>query len=64
MNLIEGLQSEMNRCRELIKIYESIPSGLFGLTMIKQEIEHAEKAIAESDTVEMVKCYENLRKCE
>jgi len=64
MNLIEALQSELNRCRELIKLYESIPTGMFASIMIKKEIELAEKAIACGDMVEMYKCHENLRKCE
>lgn len=63
-NIIEGLQSEMNRCRELLKIYAEIPTGAFASAMINQEILDAEKAIAEGDTVEMIRCYAELKKCE
>lgn len=46
MSLMEGLIQELNRCRELLKEYESIgPPGQFGATMIRIEIEAAEKAM-------------------
>ena len=43
MNLIEGLQEEMSRCKEVLREYEAIPQGVFGATMIKLEIKKAEK---------------------
>jgi len=63
-NLMEGLQKEMNRCRELVKLYEEIPTGGFGATMIKQDISNAEKAIAGGDIVEMLKIFKVLQECE
>ena len=64
MNLIEGLQEEMNRCRELLKEYEAIGSaGIFGATMIKQEIRIAENNISKGDTIGMLKSYEELKSC-
>lgn len=63
MNLIEGLQKEMERCRELVKIYEQIPTGSFGAAMIRQDIEHAEKAIADNNMFDMLACYKKLKKC-
>jgi len=64
MNLIEGLQSEMNRCRELVKLYDEIPTGAFGSAMIKAEIKNAEDAIASGDTIKMLSCYKSLQGCE
>ena len=62
MNLIEGLQQEMNRCRDLLKVFEDIgPTGQFGLAMIKAEIIQGEKAIASGDVVEMVGAYKSLK---
>ncbi len=62
MNLIEGIQSEMNRVRELRTQYAAIgPSGIFGRSLIDAEIKLAEKAIAESDVVEMLKSYKTLQ---
>lgn len=59
-SLIEGLQKEMNRCRELLKAYEEIPQGAFGASMIKLEISQAEASIADGDTVAMVRCFKSL----
>lgn len=61
MNLIEGLQKEANRRRELLKQYEAIgPEGAFGAAMLKIDIERAEKAVASGDVVEMVGVYREL----
>ncbi len=60
-NLIEEIQSEISRCTELVKLYEEIPTGGFGATMIRQSIEAAEKALASDDTVKMVRCLSDLR---
>lgn len=52
----------MNRCRELLKVYEDIgPAGQYGLAMIKAEIIQGEKAIASGDVVEMVGAYKSLK---
>lgn len=59
-NLIEGIQSQTNRCREVLKIYEELPTGEFGAMMIKQSIKAAETAIAGGDVVEMLRCYKDL----
>jgi hypothetical protein len=63
-NLIDGMQSQMNRCRSLIKNYKAIPTGAFEATAIKKIIIDAEKAIAGRDVAEMVKCYRKLEACE
>jgi len=63
MNLIEGLQEEMSRCHELLKLYEEIPTGAFGAMMIKKEILDAEKAIANGDTIEMMRSCKSLKEC-
>ncbi len=64
MNLIEGLQEELERNKELLKLYEEIPQGKFGSTMIKLSIKNAENAIANNDTVEMIRCYKDLQENE
>ena len=60
MNLIEGLQEELDRNKELLEVYKSIPTGGFGATMISQTIKAAEKAMALQDTIEMLRCYKAL----
>ncbi len=65
MNLIEGIQKELNRNRELLKMYQGIgPAGTFGVQVIKAAIEEAEQAIANGDTVKMVTCYKKLQETE
>lgn len=61
-NLIEGLQRQMNRVREIIKVYESLPknAGMFAATMMKQSIDYTESIIAQGDTIEMIACYKDL----
>lgn len=62
-NLIEGLLKEMNRVRELIKIYESLPdgAGFIAASMMKVSIKKAEEAIATGDIVAELKAYEDLK---
>lgn len=64
MSLIEGLQKEISRCKEILGYYEEIPQGVFGATMIKQSIKNAEKAMANDDIVEMTICYKDLQEIE
>jgi argininosuccinate lyase len=61
-NLIEGLQRQMNRVREIIKEYDSLPggAGAFASSMMKLSIKNAEKQIANGDTIEMMKAYTDL----
>lgn len=63
-NLIDSLNDEIKRCKELLGMYQGIPQGAFGAIMIKQDIQRAEKAMAEGDTVEMIKCFRTLQNCE
>lgn len=64
-NLFEEIQEQMNRCRELVKEYESIgPAGAIGAALIKQDIANGERALASHDVVEMVRAYKALEGCE
>ena len=66
MNLIEGLLSEMNRVREIIKEYDSIPNnaGAFASMMMNQSIKNAEALISNGDTTGMLKAYSDLKEYE
>ena len=64
MNLIDGLNKELERTRELLKCYESIHTGAFGAVVIRQTIKHAELSMQTGNTVEMVKAYKMLQKLE
>ena len=66
MNLIEGIQSECNRVREIIKEYEELPknAGMFAASMMKADIKEAENIIATGDVVQMLKVYQKLKEYE
>ncbi len=66
VNLIESLMSEMNRVREVITLYESIPggAGMFAAALMRIQIQNAEKAIAEGDTIQMMVSYTGLTEIE
>jgi len=62
-NLIEAIQSRIEELKtEYIPAYMSIgPSGAFGIALMRSAIGAAEKAIANGDTVEMVRSLRQLR---
>lgn len=63
-NLMDGLLSEMNRVREIIKEYEDSSlngAGAFAAAMMKSEIQQAEEAIKELDTLKMMLIYDILK---
>lgn len=65
MNLIEGIQAELDRVRELIRVYKTLgPAASFAIMMHEQAILLAEKAIADQDTVAMVRAFKTLQGCE
>lgn len=66
MNLIEGLNLQINRVNEIIKEYESIPGGAGNLAaaVMKENIIAAQKAMATGDTIEMMKQYKSLEEWE
>lgn len=63
MNLIEGLQEEIKRVKEIIKEYEELPSdaGAFASVMMKSSIKNAENAIVNMDTVAMLSAIKDLK---
>jgi hypothetical protein len=66
VNLIEELQAEVRRVRdEVIPAYRAIgAAGRFGLILLEHSAKQGEAAIAEMDTVGMVKALAELRGCE
>lgn len=65
-NLMDGLFSEMNRVREIIKEYEALPNnaGLFASISMKHDISMAENSIKENDVIKMMFSYNELKKYE
>jgi hypothetical protein len=65
MNLIEGIRSQQERVRGLIKIYEDIGQpGAFGAMALKQTVKNADMAIDSGDTIMMLECFKQLQNCE
>lgn len=64
MNLIEGIQKECERARELKEVYDSIPTGKFGSTIISLAIKSGEEAIASGDTMRMITSLKQLQELE
>jgi len=62
-NLVEAMQKEMNRLRELKKEYDLIPTGFMGGAVIQGCIDSSEKSIASGDVVQMLVDYEEMKKC-
>jgi hypothetical protein len=65
-NMVEAIQAECNRVREVIRIYDELPNnvGIFGATWMRELVKRSEKAIAELDVVECVACLKELRDVE
>lgn len=61
---MDGLLTEMNRAREVLKLYEEIPQGAFGAIMIKRSISFAEQSIKDNDVVQMLVAYNELKEIE
>jgi len=51
----EDWEYEINRAKEMLEVYKSIPTGLFGATIISQSIERYENGERTEDL------YENLK---
>jgi hypothetical protein len=60
-NLAEALPEEQQRVRELLPIYDAIPTGVFAATMMRQSLARAEQAAASGDVVAMLAAYEDLK---
>ena len=62
--LADALPAEQSRVRELLAIYESIPTGAFGAAMIRRALARAEQAAVSGDVVAMIQAYEDLKSYE
>ena len=61
----EAIHHEIARVRhELIPAYEAIgPAGIFGVLMLNQVLERAEKALASGDVVAVLRSFKELQEC-
>jgi hypothetical protein len=61
--LADELPKQMARVRdEILPHYDAIgPAGMFGAQMIRMELDEAAKALAEGDTVAMIRLCQSLK---
>jgi hypothetical protein len=61
--LADELPKQMARVRDkILPHYVAIgPAGMFGATMIRRDLDAAAKALAEGDTVEMIRLCQSLK---
>jgi hypothetical protein len=64
MNLVDGFKQELERARELLIVYQGIPTGQFGAIMIKEAIDRAEASVLTGDVVDMIRSYNELKALE
>jgi len=64
-NLMDGILSEMNRCRGVLKLYEEIgPAESIAGYLIKQSISAAERSLSNNDVLQMLQAYADLKTIE
>lgn len=56
----ELLPREQTRVRELLKVYETIPAGIYGAAVIKESLRKAEEAAISGDVVKILVAYQDL----
>lgn len=59
--LAEDLPKEIKRNQELKVIYDGIPTGFFGSSMIQADIDEGVNALASGDVIRMLQVYEKLK---
>ena len=66
MNMVEAINYELNRARELLKAYEGLPgnSGIFGAIFIRDAIREGESCIESLEVTDMLNAYEKLKRLE
>lgn len=61
-SLADEYPKEQARVRKVLGYYKDIgPAGAFGATMIEDLLRRADKASAEQDTVEMIRCFKEMQ---
>ena len=58
---LDELPTEMARVRELLPLYDAIPTGVFAATMMRQDLDRAAKAMGEGDLTAMIQAYKSLK---
>ena len=60
-SLAEELPKQQQRVREMLPIYDAIPTGVFAATLMRDALTRAEIAAASGDVIQMIRAYEELK---
>ena len=60
-NLAEALPKEQQRVREMLPLYDAIPTGVFAATMMRQSLARAEQAVVSGDVIAILAAYIDLK---
>lgn len=52
---------EQQRVRELLPLYDAIPTGVFAATMMRDALARAEQAMSSGDVVAILRSYAELK---
>ena len=63
-SLAEQYPIEQARCRELLDVYKTIPTGAFGAAMIEDVLKAADVAAASGDLARMIAAFQRMKDCE
>ncbi len=63
-NLPEAMAREIQRNRELLDVYKTIPTGGFGAASIDLDIREGIAALASGDVIRILRSYEALKENE
>ncbi len=60
-NLPGAMEKEIQRNRELVDVYKTIPTGGFGAAMIDRDIREGIASLASGDVIRILRAYEALK---
>jgi len=63
-SLGEEYPKEQARCRELLKVYQGIPTGFIGASLIEIVLQEADQAVVSGDLPAMIVAFEKMKDCE
>lgn len=65
-DLQDNLLREINRVKELLNLYLSLPNnvGIVGAQRLKIHLAHAEKAMRDNDIIQMLQMFGILKECQ
>lgn len=63
-SVADDFVQEQERVRNLLVVYDSVPSGGFGAAAIREVLARADRAAMSGDVIEILRSYEELKGCE